>query len=129
MKHIAAGLIIVSLIINAVTPDQSVSGTDEPRATEAEVQEARELAIQFSIRFTETKDLTPLVSDLYFSDFVERYKKFKAKDLNADPIDLYFAPGLDYNSRLLTAGDSKDWRDASISRRIIFYYLDSSRPS
>lgn len=96
-------------MINGVTLAQLVTRTDEPQVTKAEEQEARELAIQFTIRFGETRDLTPIVRDLYLSDFVERYKKYKAKELNAGHVDLYFAPGLDYNSRLLTDGDSKDW--------------------
>jgi hypothetical protein len=40
---------------------------------------------------------------------VERYRGFKTKALNAKPVDLYFAPGLEYNSQLLTAADAKDW--------------------
>lgn len=107
MKHFRAGSIIGFLIINGLTLAQP--GTYEPQVTKAEEQEAQEVAIQFTIRFTETKDLTPIVRDFYFSDFVERYKKSKTKDLNANPVDLYFAPGLDYNSRLLTDGDCKDW--------------------
>jgi CBS domain-containing protein len=110
LRHISAGSVIMFLIINGVTLAQPVTRTDELQVTSAEEQEAREVAIRFTIRFAETKDLTPIVRDLYFSDFVERYKKFKTKDLNAHPVDLYFAPGLDYNSRLLTEGDSKDWR-------------------
>ncbi len=109
LKNICASLIVVGLIINSLASAQSVT-RDKPQLTKAEEQEARELAIRFTIRFAETKDLTPIIGDLYFSEFVERYKKSKIEDLNANSNDIYFAPGLDYNSRLPTEGDSEDWK-------------------
>ena len=75
-----------------------------------EEKEARELAIQFTIRFTETQDLSPIIKELYFRDFIERYKTFKTKELNTEPVSLYFAPGLEYSSQL-TVADSKAWED------------------
>jgi len=85
-----------------------VPRTAELQAIKVEEKEARELAVQFTIRFTETQDLSPIIRQLYFGDFVERYKSFKTKELPTKPVDLYFAPGLDYNSQLIGA-DSKDW--------------------
>lgn len=108
MKHLASGLMSVCLLLSSGSPPQSVSRTAELGAIKVEEKEARELAIQFTIRFTETQDLTPIIRELYFKNFVERYKRFKAKELNTKPVNLYFAPGLDYNSQLIVA-DSKDW--------------------
>ena len=109
MKNIGARIVIVFLVIGSVSAAWSCPKTDEPKVTRVEDQEARELALQFTLRLSETKDLSSITNDLYFSDFIERYRNFKANDAGAKPVDLYFAPGLDYNSQLLTDADSKDW--------------------
>ena len=108
MTHLASTLIIHLLLISAAA---SVLQTDKPRATQAEKKEARELALRFTIQFTETHDLNPIIRDLYFTGFLERYKSFKTKELNDRSVDVYFAPGLDYSSDLLTTADAKDWED------------------
>jgi hypothetical protein len=106
-----ASTLIIYLLLISVSAAGSTLQTDKPRATEAEEKEARELALRFTIQFTETQDLNPIVRDLYFTGFVERYKSFKIKELNNKPVDLYFAPGLDYSSPLLATADSDDWKD------------------
>lgn len=109
MKHLATCSIIVCLLLSGESPAQSIRRTEEHRATNAEEKEARDLATKFTIVFTETQDLTPIIKDFYFRDFVERYKGFKTKALNSKHDDLYFAPGLEYSSQLLTEANSKDW--------------------
>ncbi len=109
MKRVASVLIIVCLLLVGGSQPASMAQTDQPKATKAEAKEARELALNFTIQFTETQDLTPIIRDFYFSDFVERYKSFKLKDLNTRAVDLYLAPGLEYNSRLLATADAQDW--------------------
>ena len=106
------GLIILSafLIAASFTSVWSSSQTNEPKVTKAEDTEARALTLQFIIRLSETRDLSGVVSDLYFTDFIERFRKSKANDTGPGQVDLYFAPGLEYSSRLLTEGESKDWR-------------------
>jgi hypothetical protein len=99
------------LLFCGESPAQSIQRTEEHRATNAEEKEARDLAIKFTIDFAETQDLTPIIKDLYFRDFVERYKVFKTKTLNTKQVDLYFAPGLEYSSQLLATADSTDWKD------------------
>ena len=108
MKHLASSLMSVCLLLSSGSLPQSVSRTAELRAITDEEKEAREVAIQFTIRFTETQDLSPIIRELYFRNFIDRYKSFKTKELNTKPVDLYFAPGLDYSSQL-TVADSKDW--------------------
>jgi len=109
MKIIGISISIIFLLISSASAWPPPK-TDEPKVTKAENQEARELALQFIIRLSETKALSGVVNDLYFTDFIERFRKSKANDIGAAaPVDLYFSPGLDYNSRLLTEGDSKDW--------------------
>jgi len=110
LKYFGAILILVFFSISGFASTLAVARIDEPQVTDIEVQEAQEIAIQFTLRFAESKDLSPIVKDIYFSDFIERYKKFKLKDLSTSSVDLYFEPGLDYNSRLLTNGRSEDWQ-------------------
>jgi hypothetical protein len=109
LKCVASISVIVCLLFIGVSHAKSVPLTDKPRATEAEEKEARELALHFTIQFTETQDLTPIIQNFYFNGFVERYKSFKIKELNTRPVDLYFAPGIEYSSPLLTAADAEDW--------------------
>jgi hypothetical protein len=112
LKHPAASLLILCVLFSGQSSAQTVRRTPEQQPTNAEQNEAQDLATKFTLRFTESQDLTPLIKDLYFADFVERYKAFKSKSLNSTkPIDLYFAPGLEYNSQLLTTADAKDWQD------------------
>jgi len=109
LKHLRFGLLIVCLLLSVGGAALSVPQTAKPRATNDEEKEARDLAMRFTILFTETQDLTPIVKEFYFRDFVERYKAFKTKGLDNKRVDVYFAPGIEYNSQLLTAADSKVW--------------------
>lgn len=109
MKYLASSLMIVCFLLSGGSRSQAVPQTDQHRATKAEEKEAQDLAVQFTILFSESQDLTPVIRDFYFRDFLERYKSFKIKELNNKPVDLYFAPGLAYNSQLLTTAGSKDW--------------------
>ena len=111
MKQLATSLIVVCLFFCGESLAQSVPRTAEHQPTNAEDKEARELAVKFTIAFSDTQDLTPVIKDLYFRDFVERYKHFKTEALKSRQVDLYFAPGLEYGSQLLTAADSQDWQD------------------
>lgn len=86
------------------------SKRDGSQVTQVEEREAREVARQFTLQFIRTKDLAPIVKDLYWSDFIERYKQSRSKDLNGNSTDLLLVSGLDYNSRLLTEGNSVDWQ-------------------
>ena len=114
MKHLVSSLIIICLLLSGEAAAQSIRRTEKPQATSAEEKEARDLAIKFTLLFAEAQDLTPIIKDFYFTDFVERYKRSKTEALDAKHIDLYFAPGLEYSSQLLTA-DSKDWESFYIA--------------
>ncbi len=110
MKYFCTTLTILIFSINSVGSVFAAAKTDEPQVTQVEEQEARTVAIQFTLQFLKTKDLAPIVKELYWNDFIERYKKFKTEDINANSTDLYLVSGLVYNSRLLTEGKSEDWQ-------------------
>jgi hypothetical protein len=82
----------------------------DQQVTEIDSQDARQLAIKFTTGFVRTTDLALLVKELFKKDFIEHYKigKSKALTVNSAP-DLYFVPGLEYNSRLLAEASSEDW--------------------
>ena len=107
-------VIVASFMAYSTGPAAAVVRADEREVTEAENQETREIVIRFTARFAETRDLTPIVSELYVNDFVERYKKFKGEHftppVKSNSGGLYFAPGLDYDSRLLAEAGGEDWR-------------------
>ena len=90
---------------------QSLTVKDGSQPTESEARDAHEIAVQFTLQFAEMKDLAPVVKDLYFENFVERYVQSRAKnpDLNSAP-HAYFLPGLEYNSRLLREGSPAEWQ-------------------
>jgi hypothetical protein len=102
-----SGLLIASLLANALPV---LAATHSEELTEIEKQQASEVAIQFTKRLAETSDLSLLVKDLYLNDSVERFKRDRSKRLEgSSDHDVYFVPGLDYNSRLLTDGSTEDW--------------------
>lgn len=114
LKWLCLALIAASLLASHAAPAAAVIRADERALTGAENREAREVVIQFTGRFAETRDLTPIVNELYVNDFIERYKKFKEKDftppVKSNSAHVYFAPGLDYDSRLLAEAGQEDWR-------------------
>jgi hypothetical protein len=114
LKSFSTTLAVVLLTFGSVVRAASTHRADEQEVTEAENREAREVVIQFTARFAETRDLTNAVNELYVSDFIERYKKSRAKDadpsLSSKSSERYFAPGLDYDTRLLAEAGAEDWR-------------------
>jgi hypothetical protein len=114
LKFSCTTLVVVLLAVGSAARAASPLRADQQEVTEAENREAREVVIQFTKRFAETRDLTNAVNELYFSDFIERYKKSQAEDAGSPrgskSGDRYFAPGLDYNTRLLKEAGPEDWR-------------------
>ena len=79
LKHICGSFLILLFLATTLTFGQSTSNKDESLVTKAEDVEARDLEVQFTLRFMETRDLTPIIKDLYFDDFVDRYKNQKVR--------------------------------------------------
>jgi hypothetical protein len=101
--------VLVSLIIPLVAVIAISRTANSQELTKAEEQEARTLAAQFIGQFAESKDLTPVVEQLYVSDFIQRFNKSKLKQPEMS-LDLYFMPGLEYDPMLLSQGTPDDWR-------------------
>lgn len=115
-------LLIASISANGAVSLLAATHSDE-QLTEIEKKQAREIATQFTSRFAETADLNLLVKDLYRSDFVERFKKDRSRDLaGGSALDLYFVPGLDYNSRLLTEASAEDWQRFYIAANNFLFF-------
>ena len=108
MKLALIALITVVLSFDCLAIDSRPRNTDQ-QLTDTDIQEARQLAIDFTTGFLRTTDLNLIVKDLFQRDFIERYKRGRAKDLSVKSSDLYFVPGLEYNSRLLAEAGSQDW--------------------
>jgi hypothetical protein len=97
--------LIVSLV--AIISASQTANCQE--LTKAEEQEARTLAARFIGQFAQSKDLTPVVEQLYVPDFIQRFNQSKLKRPEMS-LDLYFIPGLEYDTTLLAHGTPDDWR-------------------
>jgi hypothetical protein len=78
--------------------------------TKTEEQEARNLATQFIEQLAESKDFAPVVEHLYAHDFIQRFNQSKVAHPEMS-LDLYFMPGLEYDTALLSQGTTDDWRN------------------
>lgn len=114
LNRFYAVLFIVVVCLNSFTFAQSVSESDKLKITEAETQEAQDLAKKFTERFLETKDLAPLLSEFYFSDFIDRYKKFQSQKDRQSAKNL-FVSGLLFDSKVIAEGSSEEWKRFYIS--------------
>ena len=108
MRLICALGILITLTANSVC--FASSGLTKQQVDNSDLREARQVAIEFTTRFLEKTDLNLLVKDLFVSNFIERFKSEKSKDRSLhSATDLYFVPGLDYNSNLLAEAGPEDW--------------------
>ena len=121
MKLICVLAIILALTVNSLCLDSSRSGKQQLDTND--LSEARQVAIEFTTRFLEKTDLNLLVNDLFVTNFIERYNAEKIKTLApSSPTDLYFVPGLDYNSRLLAEAGPEDWlRFYTAANNFVFF--------
>lgn len=111
MRFLSMALMVVLSVVGNLGSSFAAAGGSGQQVTEAETRESQEIVVEFTFRFAETKDLAPGVKELYFDDFMERYVKSRVSSRDFNPAaDVYFAPGLDYNSRLLTISAVADWQ-------------------
>lgn len=100
--------------------------TDDQQLTNADLQAVRQLALEFTTRFVRTKDLAPIIKDLYAKDAIDRYLKAKS-DVLGRPSNLDFVPGLFYTSSLFAEASSEDWlRFYTAANNFMFFGIVSA---
>ena len=82
--------------------------TSNQQLVDADLQATRQLATEFTSGFVRTMDLAPLIKEHFAKDFIERFTKNKAQGV-ARSVKVYFVPGLEYDSRLLSEASADDW--------------------
>lgn len=111
MRFLSAALMVVLCAVASLRLPFAAAGNPRQQVTNAETRESQEIAVEFTLRFAETKDLAPFLKELYFDDFMGRYVKSRVSNPDFNPAThVYFAPGLEYDSRLLTIGTVADWQ-------------------
>jgi len=125
LKLVWIALITVTLSLDCIGVTLGPR-SDDQQLTDIDLQESRQLAIEFTTRYLRTTDLSLLIKDLFVKDFIERYKEAKLrKTVNPSP-SVYFVPGLEYNSRLLAEAGPKDWlRFYTAANNFVFFGIMS----
>ena len=98
---------------------------DDQQLTNADSEAVRKLVVEFTSRFLQTKDLSPIINDLYAKDFINRYLKAKSNVLGR-PTTLDFVPGVVWNSSLFAEASTEDWlRFYTAANNFMFFGIES----
>ncbi len=109
MKIFWIALITVALFVDCVGFNLKPHAGYQ-QLNDVDLQATQQLAIAFTRDFLRTTDLTPLTQEHFAPDFIQRYTKGKLVGLGVDNSrHLYFVPGLEYDSRLLSEASPEDW--------------------
>ena len=109
MKVFWSALITAALFIDCLGFNLKPH-TNYQQLKDADSQAAQQLAIEFTRDFVRTADLAQLTKSHFAPDFIQRYRKGKlASSGDANSPHVYFVPGLEYNSRLLSEASTEDW--------------------
>lgn len=109
MKVFWSALITAALFIDCLGFNLKPH-TNYQQLKDADSQAAQQLAIEFTRDFVRTADLAQLTKAHFAPDFIQRYRKGKlASSGDANSPHVYFVPGLEYNSRLLSEASTEDW--------------------
>jgi hypothetical protein len=98
--------------------------SDQKEASTTEVKECEVSGSIFARRLRESGDFGPLLSDLFVSDFIERFINEQVQRISEEhkgETDLYFVPGLDYNSHLLRQAPPEEWRRLYVASHSFIY--------
>lgn len=99
---------------------------DDQQLSNADSQAVRQLVVDFTTRFLQARDLSPLIKDLYAKDFINRYLKAKSNVLGRSS-DLDFVPGVFYNSSLFAEASTEDWlRFYTAANNFMFFGIESA---
>lgn len=124
MKVVLIALVIVVLCVDGMGLNLT-QRKDDQQLTNAESQAVRQLVVDFTTRFLQTKDLSPVIKDLYAKDFINRYLKAKSSVLDR-PTTLDFVPGLFWNSTLFAEASTEDWlRFYTAANNFMFFGIES----
>ncbi len=84
--------------------------TNYQQLSDADSQAAQQIAFEFTRDLVRTADLASLTKEHFAPDFIQRYIKGKlANSSDANSPHVYFVPGLEYNSRLLSEASPEAW--------------------
>ena len=124
MKVVWVALLIVVLCVDAMGLNLN-QRKDDRQLTNADLQAVRHLVVEFTTRLLQTKDLSPIIKDLYAKDFINRYLKAKSNVLGRSST-LDFVPGVFYNSSLFAEASTDDWlRFYTAANNFTFFGIES----
>ena len=109
LKIFWVALITAALFVDGLGSNLKPN-TNYQQLKDVDLQAAEQLAFEFTRGFVRTQDLAPLIKEHFAADFIQRYASGRLVDLGvAKSVQLYFVPGLDYDSRLLSEASPEDW--------------------
>lgn len=108
-------LIVLAFVINNVSTVSAQPKDNNLTLTSAERNEAETAAIQFALRFSQTKDITPLLPELYSKDVIELYKNKTLSGIDANTKTVFLSSGLDADPKILKQLDANDWKNLYVS--------------
>ena len=121
LKLFWIALITLALFVDGLGSSQKPVRNDQ-QLKDADLQAARQLALEFTIGFIRTTDLAPLIKEHFAPDFIQHYTKGRSAELGTNSPKLYFVPGLEYDSRLLSEASREDWlRFYTAANNFIFF--------
>ena len=124
MKVVWIALLIVVLCVDGIGLNLN-QRKDDQQLSNADSQAVRQLVVDFTTRFLQAKDLSPVIKDLYAKDFINRYLKAKANVVGR-PSTLDFVPGIFWNSSLFAEASTEDWlRFYTAANNFMFFGFES----
>ncbi len=108
--NFCAILIILFFFINNIPTIFAQNKSAKPTLTAVEKKEAEDIAIQFALRFSQTKDLTPLLNEFFADDFIDQYKFEVLKDVGEQDKNVFLMPGIYINPKVLKSLTNEDWK-------------------
>ena len=109
MKIFWTALLTVAIFVDCVGLNLQPH-TGHRQLKDVDLQAVQQLAFEFTRDSVRTTDLAPFIKEHFAPDFIQRYTKGKLVSLGvAGSPKLYFVPGLEYDSRLLSEASPEDW--------------------
>ncbi len=116
MKRTIFALAFLLLVCQLAFPQDSEKLTVEDKRA------AQELSDAVTKSFDETGDITPVVNELFVSDFIERYLAAQKRKFEPDDARILFVSGIEYKYQLLDQAPKEDWKRFFILTRNFMNY-------